>query len=1225
MALFETVLVSDLKKPVQVKELTGNLFSADNNGNKITVSVMDNGTTAQISGNVTGYVIRADGKTVIVEGELVGNMASIVLPASAYAVIGRVSIVVKVGTTTVGACTSNVYRSTTDEIVDPGHVVPDITELLEKIAECEEATAAAEAAAIAAGYVDIDMSKTGKTITVSITNKNNQTKTQTIVEPTVTVTNENGIITITATDADGTTTVSYEALAIDDTAGEGDTDKAWSADKTYKLANEVRQTEDNLYAYRETSGNPVEVYDAVASAVKTMRIEIAPVQDLNGYDHPWAGGAGKNKCKPSFTEPGQKRTESGINVTYYADGSITVDGTYTASSAKEVEYGVFTLPAGTYVLSGQNGVDSSNKLALAVFNGTTALAILDYTTSTYTGDEYEFTLSEAVEVRAVVYLRQGLTLSSAVKMNPMVRLSSVTDKTYEPYSNICPISGWTECNVTDTGRNLFDGTLIQGYYVDGATDFSIDSASLSNDKFKSIKVYLNPGTYTISFGVSCNIARFIADNVADKNIATNVTSYTFTTTTAGYVGFSFRNYANTTWDVNTTIQLEKGKSASPYEPFGTVSTIPFGQTVYGAELTINRDGTGQVVPDKIVADLSTLTWSTRYTGQIKKCVSTNLPENYFSGDSNLYLIAENYAFKGYANSASIFSDPDTVEYGVYAYRTTSSTRSTAFYCILDIDQNPTGNVVYKTAETLSPISLTAQQVQLLTGYNTVYADTGAILSMIYPVEKYQTVEQADKERIHIADSTDEPVKTLTDGADGVPMAMQIAVEPVQDLHGQTSPWPAGGGKNQLPDTVAWESGSYGSAGNKIVDDTKVRTNGATRVKPNTTYTISFGDDHVFANVCLYTDSAFISRLFTNTFTTTAETTRISITAGADTSTTVKCQLEEGSSASPWQPYSNICPISGWTEAKIGNSGNNLITPKSETETFDLTGNGTYRYGQSFEGGKTYTIVNRTSNQFAYRVPKGDLSNRGTTLYVAVNSYATVAVDSDSLLWLFDTSVSDWVSNRENLNVNTVGDTTFHSNHSYTIQFGETVYGGTLTVNKDGTGTLIADRGYTVWDGTETIGKGSGSKNYFKNVSDGSVAGKTSTGWLTQTELENIHLMCNLTKTEAVFDDTYIHASAYCGSGLSLQPRIFLPDCETVEQATAWLQAQNAAGHPLTWCYLLKEPVTIPLSAPIVRSLLGVNNLYADTGNILSVDYSADTKLYVDKLFASLTNATGVSF
>lgn len=147
MAVFETVLKSDLKKPVIVQPLPGNVFSGDNGGNKITVEITDNGSAASLSGGVVGYIVREDNQTVIVNGSISGNRASIVLPASAYTVIGRISIAIKIGDTTVGACTSYVYRTTTDVIVDPGHIVPTLAELLAKIGDCQAATTAANTAA----------------------------------------------------------------------------------------------------------------------------------------------------------------------------------------------------------------------------------------------------------------------------------------------------------------------------------------------------------------------------------------------------------------------------------------------------------------------------------------------------------------------------------------------------------------------------------------------------------------------------------------------------------------------------------------------------------------------------------------------------------------------------------------------------------------------------------------------------------------------------------------------------------------------------------------------------------------------------------------------------------------------------------------------------------------------------------------------------------------------
>ncbi len=158
MAMFETWLKSDLKRPVSVTKLSGNLFSADNGGNLVGVEVYDNGEPVELEGVVTGYMIRPDKGTLIIDGTLDGNKASIVLPASAYVYVGQFSIVIKVGSTTVGACCGYVYQSTTDTIVDPGHVIPSIDELLQKIADCEAATTAAnEAAALAnekAGLAD---------------------------------------------------------------------------------------------------------------------------------------------------------------------------------------------------------------------------------------------------------------------------------------------------------------------------------------------------------------------------------------------------------------------------------------------------------------------------------------------------------------------------------------------------------------------------------------------------------------------------------------------------------------------------------------------------------------------------------------------------------------------------------------------------------------------------------------------------------------------------------------------------------------------------------------------------------------------------------------------------------------------------------------------------------------------------------------------------------------
>ena len=54
-------------------------------------------------------------------------------------------------------------------------------------------------------------------------------------------------------------------------------------------------------------------------------------------------------------------------------------------------------------------------------------------------------------------------------------------------------------------------------------------------------------------------------------------------------------------------------------------------------------------------------------------------------------------------------------------------------------------------------------------------------------------------------------------------------------------------------------------------------------------------------------------------------------------------------------------------------------------------------------------------------------------------------------------------------------------------------------------------------------------------------------------------------------------------------------------------------------YPIATPTTVQLTKQQVTTLLGLNNIWADSGEV-SVVYTADTKLYIDKKFETLTNA-----
>ena len=137
MARIETWYNQDLKEPVKVQYLDGNVFSQDNNGNLIGVIVSDDGSPASLSGTVSASIIRPDGGTVTVSGTLSDNKASVLLPQTAYAYPGVISVIIKLtsGTTITTLCAviANVYQSETDTVIDPGTIIPSIETLIAEI------------------------------------------------------------------------------------------------------------------------------------------------------------------------------------------------------------------------------------------------------------------------------------------------------------------------------------------------------------------------------------------------------------------------------------------------------------------------------------------------------------------------------------------------------------------------------------------------------------------------------------------------------------------------------------------------------------------------------------------------------------------------------------------------------------------------------------------------------------------------------------------------------------------------------------------------------------------------------------------------------------------------------------------------------------------------------------------------------------------------------------
>lgn len=173
--------------------------------------------------------------------------------------------------------------------------------------------------------------------------------------------------------------------------------------------------------YKTASGPIVSVNDALAAPLRSLSIGIDPVQDLHGYDSPWPSGGGKNKWNVPYSEP------------------VTLSKVYTFDSP---------LPIGTYTVSyiSADHVPTAQTFQFGYYKDTSAS--YEYTNISSNSKARTFTTTEPCS-KIVLYSDKAYTESVGITTTfvGLMLESGSTATTYAPYSNLCPISGWSAANV----------------------------------------------------------------------------------------------------------------------------------------------------------------------------------------------------------------------------------------------------------------------------------------------------------------------------------------------------------------------------------------------------------------------------------------------------------------------------------------------------------------------------------------------------------------------------------------------------------------------------------------------------------------------------------------------------------------------------------------------------------------------------------------------------------
>ncbi len=443
------------------------------------------------------------------------------------------------------------------------------------------------------------------------------------------------------------------------------------------------------------------------------------------------------------------------------------------------------------------------------------------------------------------------------------------------------------------------------------------------------------------------------------------------------------------------------------------------------------------------------------------------------------------------------------------------------------------------------------------------------------------------------------------GEDLLIKQLSLDISPEQDFNGYDKPWAGGAGKNILS---GLEQG--GINGNTGTDGEGATTNRLRSIDPisvtvGQSYTISMTTS---ASKTLQFGVSFYPAIGEQRIVNSGwQTSPYAVQAPADATVMVilvrfsddsdivpsdvyNVQMELGTTATAYEPYENICPITGHTGVTVTRTGKNLYSyPYAHTtKTVDgitwtdngdgsITATGTAASGNAYFNlttwaddidpllgtpGTKLTISGGTANIKLYARYRRAGSTTQITMGLDTGNGATFTVpdDVDTYISYLRIDAGVTVNNitiYPILQLSSETDTTYEPYRGQSVSInltsiaGDTVYGGSLTLNGDGTGTVVVTHGITIWDGTESLFKFGDTNCYSRNVNDGSVAERTSAGWLSANELSQIELISNLVEVSTNHEDTTAHASAYCSDSAVLQPCLFLPDCSTVSDAQTW--------------------------------------------------------------------------
>lgn len=444
---------------------------------------------------------------------------------------------------------------------------------------------------------------------------------------------------------------------------------------------------------------------------------------------------------------------------------------------------------------------------------------------------------------------------------------------------------------------------------------------------------------------------------------------------------------------------------------------------------------------------------------------------------------------------------------------------------------------------------------------------------------------------------------------GYPLGVKASWEPVQE--GSGTPYPAGGGKNQL-NPAGYEAATKTingitftrlNTGEVVVNGTATGTAIYSLIK-NFSYSISLSTNRNWSIVGENVISAqglvsgiTVLRPSDNT------SLYIRVESGATVKTTVRPQIEKGSTPTAWAPYENIRPIKGRDSVRVERCGGNLIKYPTirnkqgiELSLNDnkLTIKGTCSFDVEISSDNIYLPDNTYTLSSDVLIPKGAYisayTNKEKLLLNKDVRVATGKVSGNTHMFIYLEAGTYNCTVQVSLVPGTTAPTTYTPfiGQTNTLTLPETVYGGEVDA--------VTGEGQDTWkmltlDGTEPWVKHRdwkiGGRNSYR-VNNADIGAKI--------ELNSPAICSHFPTAKYISATNTVDLSGSCICKGNKTFVVILDDAnlETVDKWKTYLAEQYSAGSPIQVAFS-KETIT-PITATGAQplpALAGTNTVLTD--------------------------------